>query len=357
VFDGAIHTARVVDTRPLSGENAATPRVVAALPFQDRSDTSRFADDYSCQAQVRGYGGLCFSWVNGGQGQGPLRRRRKTAQRALSALGAHGAPFACAPVSRAPQDSAPDVVYSITPQHDMQVGAPSSFQPLPMDSRGVHGCLTPAPIPTPPGHHHHVRVVVRHQAHPRDLPGRPQHLPVQRRRPLLPPQHQQLAHRRRPQGAGGARPARGAARAGRGGRPRAPLRLAQAEPPADRGACWRRLAPLLPCAHARLQAQTTHYVVVDGYYRSSGEYLLSITCNECAGGSGGDLVNGTAIAATTPAGGGGAASGRRGLLGAGGLGHARAGCWGGSLCGPAAGSCSAEAAAPPRPHRRHACAA
>ena len=53
VYDGAIHTARVVDSRPLSGDNAAAPRTVAALPFQDQGDTSKFADDYSCQAQVQ----------------------------------------------------------------------------------------------------------------------------------------------------------------------------------------------------------------------------------------------------------------------------------------------------------------
>ena len=51
-LDGALYTARVNDTRPLSGESAASPRVVAALPFQDKADTSGFADDYSCQAQV-----------------------------------------------------------------------------------------------------------------------------------------------------------------------------------------------------------------------------------------------------------------------------------------------------------------
>lgn len=41
------------DSRPLSGETAANPRVVGSLPFTDAGDTSRFADDYTCQSQAR----------------------------------------------------------------------------------------------------------------------------------------------------------------------------------------------------------------------------------------------------------------------------------------------------------------
>jgi hypothetical protein len=33
------------------------------------------------------------------------------------------------------------------------------------------------------------------------------------------------------------------------------------------------------------QAGTTHYVVVDGYYHASGEYAVSITCNDCRDGN------------------------------------------------------------------------
>jgi hypothetical protein len=49
---GALYTARVADARPLTGERADAPRVVGTLPFEGRGDTSRFQDDYSCQAQV-----------------------------------------------------------------------------------------------------------------------------------------------------------------------------------------------------------------------------------------------------------------------------------------------------------------
>lgn len=69
-FDGAIYAARVTDSRPLSGEAGGSARVVTGLPFSDAGDTSKFGDDYTCQAQ----------------------------------------------------DAAPDVVYSLTPEEDMQVG-------------------------------------------------------------------------------------------------------------------------------------------------------------------------------------------------------------------------------------------
>lgn len=52
-MDGTLYTALVNDTRPLTGDTAANPRVVQALPFLDKGDTSAFSDDYSCQAQVR----------------------------------------------------------------------------------------------------------------------------------------------------------------------------------------------------------------------------------------------------------------------------------------------------------------
>ncbi|KAI8473237.1 MAG: peptidase S8/S53 domain-containing protein [Monoraphidium minutum] len=68
-LDGALYTARITDDRPESGETAAAPRVVRSLPFQDKGDTSRFGDEYSCQAQ----------------------------------------------------DAAPDVIYAITPKTDVQV--------------------------------------------------------------------------------------------------------------------------------------------------------------------------------------------------------------------------------------------
>jgi hypothetical protein len=59
-LDGALYTARVDDTRPLTGEAASSPRVVGALPFSDKGDTSKFRDDYSCQAQV---GALQGGWL------------------------------------------------------------------------------------------------------------------------------------------------------------------------------------------------------------------------------------------------------------------------------------------------------
>lgn len=52
-FNGALYTVLVADSRPLSGESGARPRVIGALPFSDSGDTSKFLDDYSCSAQVR----------------------------------------------------------------------------------------------------------------------------------------------------------------------------------------------------------------------------------------------------------------------------------------------------------------
>ena len=46
---------------------------------------------------------------------------------------------------------------------------------------------------------------------------------------------------------------------------------------------------MCPCGPLTLpargwQANVTHYVIVDGYYHSSGQYVLSITCTSCPGG-------------------------------------------------------------------------
>jgi len=138
--NGALYTARVTDTRPLSGETASNPRAVSALPFADRGDTSRFQDEYSCQAQ----------------------------------------------------DSAPDVVYAVTPQEDMQVcqlvvalegmqavAAPPCLRLCSVAGDGdcisvwliraaschlpTHVCLHPTkppPTTSAAGHHLHLRLVV-----------------------------------------------------------------------------------------------------------------------------------------------------------------------------------------------------
>lgn len=48
-FSGGIHTIRVFDSRPLTGENAKSPRVVTKLPFKDSGDSSAFKDDYDTE--------------------------------------------------------------------------------------------------------------------------------------------------------------------------------------------------------------------------------------------------------------------------------------------------------------------
>ena len=45
-----MQTVKVMDARPLTGDAAASPRVVAALPFTDAGDTSSFHDDYALYA-------------------------------------------------------------------------------------------------------------------------------------------------------------------------------------------------------------------------------------------------------------------------------------------------------------------
>eukprot|EP00877_Chromochloris_zofingiensis_P004180 jgi/Chrzof1/13763/Cz08g11090.t1 len=49
-FNGAIHTVKVLDNRPLTGESGELPRVISSLPFDDAGDTSIFKDDYGCAA-------------------------------------------------------------------------------------------------------------------------------------------------------------------------------------------------------------------------------------------------------------------------------------------------------------------
>lgn len=51
-FNGAIHTVKVLDNRPLTGESGELPRVISSLPFDDAGDTSIFKDDYGCAATV-----------------------------------------------------------------------------------------------------------------------------------------------------------------------------------------------------------------------------------------------------------------------------------------------------------------
>eukprot|EP00887_Chlorella_sp_A99_P000007 scaffold16.g7.t1 len=46
-FDNALQTAKVLDSRPLTGDTMADPRVIRGLPFTDVDDTSRFTDQYS----------------------------------------------------------------------------------------------------------------------------------------------------------------------------------------------------------------------------------------------------------------------------------------------------------------------
>lgn len=48
-FAGGLHTIRVFDSRPLTGEDASSPRVVTKLPFQDAGDSCAFRDDYDCE--------------------------------------------------------------------------------------------------------------------------------------------------------------------------------------------------------------------------------------------------------------------------------------------------------------------
>lgn len=45
-FGGAMQTVRVRDSRPLTGDSMAAPRVVAALPFTSNDVSSRFSDKY-----------------------------------------------------------------------------------------------------------------------------------------------------------------------------------------------------------------------------------------------------------------------------------------------------------------------
>lgn len=54
----AIHTVLVLDSRKRSGEHAAMARVIQKLPFTISGDTSGFADNYRCQATVRGRAAL-----------------------------------------------------------------------------------------------------------------------------------------------------------------------------------------------------------------------------------------------------------------------------------------------------------
>ena len=48
-FAGALHTIRVTDGRPLTGENAASPRAATRLPFRDAGDSSAFRDEYDAE--------------------------------------------------------------------------------------------------------------------------------------------------------------------------------------------------------------------------------------------------------------------------------------------------------------------
>ncbi|KAI7837690.1 hypothetical protein COHA_008483 [Chlorella ohadii] len=45
-FNSALQTLRVVDSRPLTGDSAASPRWITSLPFSDSDVTSRFTDKY-----------------------------------------------------------------------------------------------------------------------------------------------------------------------------------------------------------------------------------------------------------------------------------------------------------------------
>ncbi|PSC69339.1 peptidase S8 [Micractinium conductrix] len=45
-FNGAVHSLRVLDSRPPTGDSMAAPRVIAALPFTDTDVSSRFTDKY-----------------------------------------------------------------------------------------------------------------------------------------------------------------------------------------------------------------------------------------------------------------------------------------------------------------------
>ncbi len=45
-FNSGLQTLRVVDSRPLTGDSAASPRWINSLPFSDSDVTSRFTDKY-----------------------------------------------------------------------------------------------------------------------------------------------------------------------------------------------------------------------------------------------------------------------------------------------------------------------
>jgi hypothetical protein len=48
-FAGALRTILVLDGRPLTGEDAASPRAATRLPFRDTGDSSAFRDDYDAE--------------------------------------------------------------------------------------------------------------------------------------------------------------------------------------------------------------------------------------------------------------------------------------------------------------------
>ena len=116
-FNGAVHSLRVLDSRPPTGDSMAAPRVIAALPFTDTDVSSRFTDKYLYASGDPATGVRPGRLVWGST-------KRWLEQGELSGVWACDAPTSAHPVSfpaLTPQAGAPDVVYSFTPTTDMAV--------------------------------------------------------------------------------------------------------------------------------------------------------------------------------------------------------------------------------------------
>ena len=60
-FDGGLHTIKVVDLRPLTGDSLQQPRVISQLPFTDTDDSSRFTSKFLFSSASASTVRLCFA--------------------------------------------------------------------------------------------------------------------------------------------------------------------------------------------------------------------------------------------------------------------------------------------------------
>jgi hypothetical protein len=79
-FDSAMHSIKVVDQRPLTGDSLAQPRLISQLPYTDSDTSSRFSSKFLFSTSTP----TLVSEACAAAGHGVLRRTSRRHQRHLT---------------------------------------------------------------------------------------------------------------------------------------------------------------------------------------------------------------------------------------------------------------------------------